>query len=311
MTTLDNILEKGMLLPEEFVFVDFDEMDEDTLPLDYVDGDNSLLENFMGGLPMTSEEIAAEDKRNLEAAFRLSLTTRRVVPFPRVLKLRAPYMVGKDVLALQRALARAGFRRWGNFTSAFGPGTKKNLQKFQATVDLPTTGVYELDTHKKLSKYYDSYGAFLMTQAMKNYTYSPRRIIMSYATHGYNQRHRIHYTQGPLRMYGVRNKVRPPRIPFYEDCSSFSTWCYWGSGLKDPNGLGYNGWGYTGTLCQNGTVTINPKPGDLAFYGVRPYSHVVVYIGNGRCISHGSEMGPYLLPVRYRSDFSHFRTYTK
>ena len=78
----------------------------------------------------------------------------------------------------------------------------------------------------------------------------------------------------------------------------------------DPNGLGYNGYGYTGTLSQQGRQTRVPKPGDLGFYGGGwPYSHVVVSVGDGKCVSHGSEGGPYLLDFRYRSDFNHWRTY--
>jgi cell wall-associated NlpC family hydrolase len=110
-------------------------------------------------------------------------------------------------------------------------------------------------------------------------------------------------------MWGVKNRVKPPSVPPWEDCSSYSTWTYWVAKIPDPNNLGYNGYGYTGTLASNGKMTYNPKPGDLAFYGAFPYSHVVIFIGNAKCISHGSEGGPYLLPVKYRSDFSHYRTY--
>ena len=53
-------------------------------------------------------------------------------------------------------------------------------------------------------------------------------------------------------MEGVRDKVQPPDVPSYEDCSSFATWCYWTADAPDPNGLGYNGSGYTGTQVQHG-----------------------------------------------------------
>lgn len=110
-------------------------------------------------------------------------------------------------------------------------------------------------------------------------------------------------------MWGVKNKVVPPKIPLYEDCSSFATWCYWGAKVKDPNGFNYNGLGYTGTLANNGVKTTSPKPGDLAFYGRYPYSHVVICLGESKGISHGSERGPLLLNIYYRNDLSHFRTY--
>jgi len=82
--------------------------------------------------------------------------------------------------------------------------------------------------------------------------------------------------------------------------------------LKDPNGLGYNGWGYTGTQIQNGrrlsSVTL-ARPGDLVFYGRYGITHVAIYVGNGRVVSHGSESGPLLVSMYYRSDLQYVRTY--
>jgi len=102
-------------------------------------------------------------------------------------------------------------------------------------------------------------------------------------------------------MYGVRNKVRIPRVTPYEDCSSFATWCYWHAGAPDPNGRRYDGHGFTGTQAANGRRVTTPKPGDLILYGPSPnFSHVAVYIGNGLCVSHGSEAGPVVLNYKYR-----------
>jgi len=288
----------------------FDEAPLDEIPEWLEDGDNSLLENHLGGLPIHLRDAAVEENRNLYSANLLKSKPKRIVPFSRKLTYKTNYMRGKDVFAVSRALAKAGFRKWGNFTYFFGRGMKNNVSAFQDKVGLKTTGIYDLNTHRKLAKYFDKYGAFLMAQAKEKYEKKdPRDIIMAYALHGYNNRALVHYTQGPMRMYGVRNKVKPPNTPYYEDCSSYSTWCYWGSGIKDPNNLNYNGLGYTGTLALNGWKVASPKIGDLAFYGNYPYGHVVIYIGNSRCISHGSEMGPYLLNVYYRRDFSHFRSY--
>lgn len=297
------------LLPEEYVHTSIFDVPLDTLPEGHMDGDNSLLEIYPEGVPMTDLERVAQAQRNADANLRLMLNPKMVVPLPRELRLKNPYASGRDVIALQRALAKAGVRKWGNFTGYYGKGTKTQVGAFQEKVHLNRDGVYGIETHKKLARYYDRYGAFLMSEVNKQLASTPRTKIVAYATFGYNQRYKIHYTQSSLRMYGVRNRVKPPGVPYYEDCSSFSTWCYWGAGAKDPNGLGYNGFGYTGTLSLHGARTKTPKPGDLAFYGWSPYTHVVVYIGNGKCISHGSEIGPILLPVYYRSDFSHFRGY--
>lgn len=291
------VFKKGAL-PDE-TYLDIEDVPVEATPV-LTDGDNTLLENRLEGVP-----FAPIGTRALSSTGTIS-----VVPFTRVLFFnKVKLMRGKDVFAVSRALARAGFRKWGNFTYFYGNGMEANVKKFQQAHGLTARGTYNVETHKKLSKYFDAYGTKLMVDMQNKLNPDPREVIKNYAVHGFNNRELIHYTQGPLRMYGVKNKIRPPKVPLYEDCSSFATWCYWGAGVKDPNNLGYNGYGYTGTLALNGARTYSPRVGDLAFYGSYPYTHVVVYIGDGKCISHGSEGGPYLLPVMYRSDFSHYRTY--
>src|SRR5688500_2077727 len=85
-----------------------------------------------------------------------------------------------------------------------------------------------------------------------NLTWSKREKIVSTAMLRYRNRYGIHYTQSSLRMSGVRNRIKPPAYGRYEDCSSFATWCYWVAGVNDPNGRGYDGFGYTGTLANFG-----------------------------------------------------------
>src|SRR6185312_10356745 len=81
-----------------------------------------------------------------------------------------------------------------------------------------------------------------------------------------------------------------PRIM---DCSAFSTLSYKAAEEPDPNGLNYDGAGYTGTLWAHGTETTKPEPGDLCFYGSAPVpEHVTVYIGGGQVISMGEQGDP-------------------
>ena len=103
----------------------------------------------------------------------------------------------------------------------------------------------------------------------------------------------------------------PPNVPNYTDCSGFATWTYKCGGAPDPNGFGYNGYGFTGTMLVHGKQVSLSGPlnkGDLIFYG-HPVSHVAVYIGSGRVVSFGSEVGPLLLEMRYRSDINCARRY--
>lgn len=217
-------------------------------------------------------------------------------------------MKGNDCYAIKRALRRKKFSKGltlkGPTRFKFGVKAVENLKAFQRRYKLKADGVYGKATHRKMvdSGGFDKYGRYLMSTAPKTQAASGiRERIVAAARFGANNRGRIHYTQSSLRMYGVRHRIRIPRVTPYEDCSSFATWCYWHAGAKDPNGLGYAGYGFTGTLAQHGKRVTTPKPGDLIFYGSGPpYSHVAVYIGKGLCVSHGSEAGPMILNYRYR-----------
>lgn len=120
----------------------------------------------------------------------------------------------------------------------------------------------------------------------------------------------VHYSQSN-RMQIVRGRLNLPPLTrsIWEDCSSSTTGLYWLAHLPDPNDLGYAGYGYTGTQANHGRLVwvhgqslTRLRPGDLIFYGRWPYRHVSMYLGAGLVFSHGSEGGPYLLPVLYRTD---------
>ena len=229
-----------------------------------------------------------------------------IVPFKRTIHRG---LKGNDVLATKRALARAGLRKWGyGFTERAGDRWVRDIKRFQKTHGLKVDGVYGPVTHKALLHYFDERAAYLY-----NHYHLPgislREKVVSNGIFGYNHRDLIHYTQGSERMYGVRNHIHPPSIPRWEDCSSFVTWCYYVAGAPDPNHLGYNGYGFTGTLASHGVRVSSPKPGDLGFYGWFPYHHVVMYVGSGRSVSNGNEYGPELLSASVIPGFSHWRSY--
>lgn len=137
-------------------------------------------------------------------------------------------------------------------------------------------------------------------------------------------RERIHYTQGPRRWEGIDKGLRVWRgqCPNYADCSSFATWCLWqGLGhFRLPDLVNGARWeaGYTGTMVSHGKQVVhegNVLVGDLALYGnpLGGSGHVAIVarVGRGgiRVISFGSEPGPFLLPLRYRSDLKQIRRY--
>lgn len=230
-----------------------------------------------------------------------------IAPFTRTIKLHDR---GIDVLAVKRALVRAGDGGRGMLlTTHMGGAAMRNLHRFQHAHSLPV-GEYNHATHNRLLPYFDARGRTLLQQYLK---LGVRGRIVDTALYAVLRNGQIHYTQSDARMYGVRNHIKPPEVPTYEDCSSFATWCYWVAGAPDPNGLHYNGYGYTGTQIRNGRKVVNPSPGDLAFYGYGfngAPKHVTIYIGPNRIVSHGSESGPQIRSnIDYRSDFRECRSY--
>jgi hypothetical protein len=82
------------------------------------------------------------------------------------------------------------------------------------------------------------------------------------------------------------------------DCSEAVTClCKW-AGLHDPNGLHYNGSGYTGTLLAHLPHYSDPtkaKVGALCVFGPAPGEHVAMVMEPGAnpvMWSHGGESGP-------------------
>jgi Putative peptidoglycan binding domain/CHAP domain len=237
-----------------------------------------------------------------------------VVPFCHTLRYGAR---GSDVRAVQRALIKAQVRK-KEPTGRYLGATVLNVKTFQKRAGLKADGIYGEDTHKKLIQYFDAWGAHLYRTACADWKEDQievrmRAKIKSAALYGYEMRSKIRYTQSGLRMEGVREKIRPPDVPTWEDCSSFVTWLYWLAGAPDPNGLNYNGYGFTGTQIQHGHEVSRSaaKDGDLVFYGRSDaaISHVAVIVTASNVVSHGSDPGPNYLGIDYRSDRQQIRSY--
>lgn len=218
-------------------------------------------------------------------------------PFTRVLH---EGCVGVDVVAVKRALSRAGEMQWGNFTSQFGPYMLEAVKAFQRSVAIQPTGLYGSGTHTLLERAkavgkqgewaFDSYAVSLMRQEEALLAITPdqrvRQAIVAAGFYWYAHRGGVAYSQ--IRPFPI---LKPPLIPDEDDCSGFVTDCHFAGGAPDPNGLGYSGNGYTGTLMDHGTrCTVQAMlPGDLVFYGFTtdptpafPYgspTHVALFVG--------------------------------
>jgi cell wall-associated NlpC family hydrolase len=112
--------------------------------------------------------------------------------------------------------------------------------------------------------------------------------IVAAARWGIANEPRIHY--GEVRPYPLART-----LPLTTDCSGFVTLCYFLGGAPDPNGLGYSGYGFTGTLLRHLHETENPLAGDLVVWGAYPGHHVALVLEAGvdpLLCSHGAERGP-------------------
>lgn len=106
------------------------------------------------------------------------------------------------------------------------------------------------------------------------------------------QRSRCVYSEGPERMSAIN---RPFVVPAVMDCSAFVTVCYNWAGAPDPNHLGYDYEGYTGTLLSAGEHLAlfsynglrqrieDVRPGDVVVFGPGTGVHcaLIVALGDG------------------------------
>lgn len=123
-----------------------------------------------------------------------------------------------------------------------------------------------------------------------------RQRIVAAARWGMANEPRIHYGQ-------VRPMPLARTLPLTTDCSGFVTLCYYLAGAPDPNGLGYNGQGWTGTLLRHLAPTVYLRPGDIVVWGADPGHHCALVLEDGDdplMCSHGREQGP--LAIRYSDE---------
>ncbi|HET7571066.1 MAG TPA: hypothetical protein VFJ77_00180 [Gaiellaceae bacterium] len=125
-----------------------------------------------------------------------------------------------------------------------------------------------------------------------------RRRIVANARWGIRNEPRIHYRE--LRPIDGLHERR--KLPLETDCSGFVTLCYAWAGAPDPNGLDYDGAGWTGTLLEHmrPLALADAQPGDLVVWGDPPGHHVALVLEPGDdplLCSHGQERGP--LAIRF------------
>ena len=106
-----------------------------------------------------------------------------------------------------------------------------------------------------------------------------RNSLVAWGYWAHNHRNYIHYAESrPIPV-----NLAPGSLPFTTDCSGIVTMFAKWSGISDPNGAGYSGWGYTGTLLAHlqHIPFHNTWRGDLVVFGGGTGTHVVMLLGGG------------------------------
>ena len=107
----------------------------------------------------------------------------------------------------------------------------------------------------------------------------------------------IHYAQTrPMPL----TAAKAHKLPLSTDCSGSVTCIYYTIGAPDPNGLNYNGQGYTGTLFSNGEEEplSSLEPGDMIVCAQGDSTEHVYMVmsvlsgGDYELFSHGREDAP-------------------
>jgi peptidoglycan hydrolase-like protein with peptidoglycan-binding domain len=242
---------------------------------------------------------------------------------------------GEDVVAVKRALSRAGYLPWSPpFTENYDQSTVDAVKKFQIDHGIWGTGNYGHATHDALRRTkrkgsqewaFDLYSLQLLRKAAstKSPEQTARDAIEAACAYWIRVRDQIAYSQA--RPFPV---LKPPAIPSRTDCSGFATTVWYAAGCPNPNGRAYDGLGYTGTLIGQGVhlgsghaALAKATPGCLVFYGftspgraspafpVGSPTHVAVALSGGYVAGHGGQSGPLKLVADYRSDIHSVRQY--
>lgn len=230
---------------------------------------------------------------------------------------------GDDVLALKRGLWRAGYFDGpaGGFDKHYNQKAADAVRKFQRHAHIQPSGnvggaTWEAlrTTHKEgdaAEWAFDDQAVMLAARAAAKLEETPAERAQRLGVDAANYwiLHRDESRYGQVRPMPLD---KPPDVPRVTDCSGHVTTVYFAAGAPDPNGRGYDGQGYTGTLIQQGR-TVSPYACellDLVFYGFTtrpgpafPYgapTHVAVYVGGGYVSSDGSDSGPQKRDLWYR-----------
>jgi cell wall-associated NlpC family hydrolase len=221
----------------------------------------------------------------------------------RTLRVTEPLQTGPDVLALQHLLAQYGP---GPADGQFGPLTAAAVKRAKWALGYPKAQCNG-SAAAKFVGYLEGTAvpAAYATRAKERRQGSGlRQAIVANAQWGIANEPQIHYAE----IRPIPALHQPRQLPLTTDCSGFATLCYAWAGAPDPNGLGYSGQGWTGTLLTHlkPVAQAAVQPGDLVVWGAPPGHHVAVVLEPGAdplLCSHGQERGPCAIRFSVESQY--------
>lgn len=225
----------------------------------------------------------------------------------RRLQLSSPLQTGPDVEALQRLLEPF---RPGPVDGAYGPHTAAAVARAKRALGYPDvqcngSAAPRLVSYLEGAPLPPAYAARAKERREEDaQSLDVRERIVANARWGIAHESRIHY--GELRP--IEGLHEPRTLPLSTDCSGFVTLCYAWADAPDPNGLGYDGEGWTGALLAHlkRVEREAAQPGDLVVFGPPPGHHVALVLEPGRdplLCSHGQERGPVAVALSVESSY--------
>lgn len=216
---------------------------------------------------------------------------------------------GKHVRALNRALSKAGFRKWQVFSLTYTIWVERAVRAFQQHHGVPPTGVYNRATHDKLAHYYDAYAIkYLLVAPVPKPTKDEleRSAFVAQLMYLYNIRYALPYTQ---RRPG---DCRTP--PHGADCSFSGEWAGTHCAIGSLSGFPGCGYGNTDSQLERfrrlGRVRANilsALPGDPKYFGtsITHPTHVGYFLGRKNGVARLWSFGSFpakILDADYRHD---------
>jgi hypothetical protein len=212
-------------------------------------------------------------------------------------------MSGPDVYAYSRTMKQLGIRH-RKPSRYFGVHLANNLLTYQKQHHLPHTGHVGEQTFASLRKHFDGYSRVLIRRADTKYQPHARDYIVGACLA------MLHHAPFPYR------EVRPYPDTLQQvysqgsDCSGTSCSAYkYAHGIDhsvpDPAGFDFSGYGSTYTMITHGVRVSSPEKGDLCFY-YATFSHVGVYLGDGKVFSHGKPGDPHVVASSFATQFRRY-----